>query len=258
VNTVTILTDFGLKDPYVGVMKGVMLAINPRLTFVDITHEVEPQDIREACFLVADYYRYFRPGTIHLCVIDPTVGSNRKALIITKDKHFFVGPDNGIFSFLLDGAQAFEITNRRFQLDSVSGTFHGRDVFAPAAAHLSLHTGPAEFGPKVVNPVELKEGLFPKIQGDCLFGEIVRFDRFGNAITNISFDTFSRFLQGSLHLIEVSDLSFNRVERSYYESEFTCVAGSSGYLEFGMFKDDLSKKKGLLKGSGVTVRRLSR
>ncbi len=255
-NIITILTDFGPKGPYVGVMKGVMLQINPAVTFVDITHEIEPQDVREACFLVPEYYRYFPAGTTHLCVVDPTVGSDRKALLLAKDGHVFVGPDNGLFTLLLDDAKAYEITNERFRLETVSGTFHGRDVFAPAAAHLSAGIGPAEFGPEVAKPVRLDRGLFPVVRGDSLIGEIVRFDHFGNAITNISLSAFKGFLKGALHLIEVGDLAFRRVERSYYEGEFTCVAGSSGYLEFGLFRGNLAEKKGLVKGSQVIVRRL--
>ena len=108
-DTVTVLTDFGAKDPYVGVMKGVMLAINPRLSVIDITHEVEAQDVREACFLIGEYYPYFPEGTVHLCVVDPTVGSARKPLVVVKDGHSFVGPDNGLFSLLFAAGDASAI-----------------------------------------------------------------------------------------------------------------------------------------------------
>jgi S-adenosyl-L-methionine hydrolase (adenosine-forming) len=256
VNTITILTDFGLKDPYVGIMKGVMLAVNPDLTLVDITHEIGPQDVREASFLVPEYYRYFPQGTVHLCVVDPTVGSARKPLLLTRDGYFFVGPDNGLFSSLLDGATAYEISRRQFLLETISNTFHGRDIFAPAAAHLSRGIHPAEFGPIVAKPVKLRKDLSPITSGNTLLGQIIRFDHFGNAITNISFATLSEFLNGAPHVIELGDLTFRRVGRSYYEGDFTCVVGSSGYLEFGLFKGDLAETKGIRKGDRVTVRRL--
>ena len=136
---ITVLTDFGVRDPYVGVMKGVMLAINPLLHIVDITHEVDARDVGEASFLIGEYFPHFPGATVHLCVVDPTVGSARKPLIAAKDDHLFVGPDNGIFSLLFASGEtrAYEITNRRFMGEALSGTFHGRDLFAPAAAYLS-------------------------------------------------------------------------------------------------------------------------
>ena len=153
-NIITVLTDFGSRDPYVGVMKGVMLAINRDLHIVDITHEVASQDVGEASFLIGEYFSHFPRATIHLCVVDPTVGSSRKPLIAEKDGHLFVGPDNGIFSLLFarGEARAWEITNKRFMGAASSGTFHGRDIFAPAAAYLSAGISPSEFGPVLVEP----------------------------------------------------------------------------------------------------------
>jgi S-adenosylmethionine hydrolase len=175
-NTITVLTDFGTKDPYVGVMKGVMLAINPQLSIVDVTHEVEPQDVEEASFLIREYYPYFPRGTVHLCVVDPTVGGSRKALVVLADGHFFVGPDNGIFSLLFAKGKKgmHEITNSRFMARRVSGTFHGRDIFAPAAAYLSLGTPLAEFGPAFAEGIMLRVSSHGR--DDVMEGKIVRFD----------------------------------------------------------------------------------
>ena len=254
-NFVTVLTDFGLKDPYVAIMKGVMLSINPRLSFVDITHAVEAQDIREACFIIGEYYHYFSPGTIHLCVVDPTVGSSRKALVVSKKGHFFVGPDNGLFSLLLEGdAIVHEISDPRYMLNSLSGTFHGRDVFAPAAAHLSLGTAISEFGPPVREPERL-EGLLPYDEGGVLMGTVVRFDRFGNAISNVSVDLFRNFVKGEAFRIEIGDLAFDRLSESYYEGQYACLANSSGYLEFGLFRGDLAHDLTIRKGDAVRIRR---
>ena len=255
-DTVTVLTDFGGKDPYVGIMKGVMLAVNPRLAIVDITHEVEAQDVREACFLIGEYYPYFPEGTVHLCVVDPTVGSARKPLVVSKGGHSFVGPDNGLFSLLFAAgdASAHEIVDRRFMREPVSATFHGRDIFAPAAAHLSAGTDPSEFGPAVEGPVMLP-ALFPLLSGGVMEGEIVRFDRFGNGISNIPFGAFKAFTGGAPYLVELCGLSFPALSRSYYDGRHTCVVGSSGYLEFGLFKGDLAEELSLKKGERVKVTR---
>ena len=183
--TITLLTDFGTKDPYVGIMKGVILSTNPDVRIVDITHEVDPQDVREGAFLVEEYYRYFEKGTIHVAVVDPTVGSDRKPIVFSKDGYFFIGPDNGLFTLLYDdNVRAYAIENRRYMLKEISATFHGRDIFAPAAAYLSSGVHLSMFGSVVQDPVRLPD-LLPTVKENVLHGEVVRFDRFGNAITNI-------------------------------------------------------------------------
>jgi S-adenosyl-L-methionine hydrolase (adenosine-forming) len=254
VNIVSILTDFGLKDPYVAIMKGVMLAINPKLTLVDVTHEIEPQNVREGAFLIPEYCRFFSPGTVHLCVIDPTVGSSRKPLVVVKDDHLFVGPDNGLFSFLLDGATAYEISNETFRLNAVSNTFHGRDIFAPAAAYLSMGTQPKLFGRTVNDPVRLN-ALIPVIEDEVMTGEIVRFDRFGNAISNISSAAFQRFIAGGPFSIGLKGLSFHDISKSYFEGTMVCTVGSSGCLEFAIFKGNLRRDKRITRGDRIEVRR---
>jgi S-adenosylmethionine hydrolase len=254
VSTISLLTDFGLKDPYVGIMKGVILGINPRSVLVDVTHEIEAQDVREGAFLVSEYYRFFPPGTVHLCVVDPTVGSSRKPLVVLREGYVFVGPDNGLFSFLLDGAAAFEISNRAFMLEPVSKTFHGRDVFAPVAANLSLGVPPEQFGPAIDRPV-LLPGLVPVIENDAMSGEIIRFDRFGNAISNIPYGEFLNFVKGGSFGIGVRELFFEKVSTGYYEEETTCLFGSSGFLEFAVFKGNLRHDRGIEKGDRVMIKR---
>jgi len=277
---ITLLTDFGLKDPYAGIMKGVILSINPGVTIVDITHEVDPQDIREGAFIVEEYYRYFPDDTVHLCVVDPTVGSNRRPIIVTKDNHFFVGPDNGIFTLLYkSGYEAYEIdtvsiANMRgrlwqlpltegatqapviespeFMRREISSTFHGRDIFAPATAHLSTGFHPSAFGSMIHDTVRFAD-ILPVIEGNRLVGEVVRFDRFGNAITNIHVDTLERFIQGRPFTIGIHDLSFTTICKSYYESDYTCLVGSSGYLEFGCYQGNFAQEKGLKKGDPVFI-----
>jgi hypothetical protein len=212
--------------------------------------------VGEASFLIGEYFPHFPQATVHLCVVDPTVGSSRKPLIAAKDGHLFVGPDNGIFSLLFarGDVRAYEITNRRFMGAASSGTFHGRDIFAPAAAHLSAGINPAEFGPVLAEPVMLR-GLLPTIEHDVMEGRIVRIDRFGNAISNIAFDFFKDFVGGRSFTIGLSSLAFQSLSRSYHESRHTCLVGSSGYLEFGLFMGDLAQDLGIDKGQKVTVRR---
>lgn len=252
-NTITVLTDFGLIDPYVGTMKGVMLSINPQARIVDITHEIEPQDIREAAFLIGDYYRFFPEGTVHVCVVDPTVGSARRPVVVAHQGHLFVGPDNGLFSLLYgNDASIREITDRRFMLKQVSATFHGRDVFAPVAAHLSRGIDLSEFGPLVGDPVILAD-LYPTEEDGVMTGQIVRIDRFGNAISNITDDRLKRFAGGRPMLIEIADLLFRQLSASYYEGTYTCLTGSSGYLEFGLFQGSLAESKRIQKGDKVRI-----
>lgn len=249
---ITLLTDFGLKDAYTGVMKGVILSVNPEAQLVDITHDVGPQNIEEAAYLVDEYYRYFPTGTTHLCVVDPTVGSSRRPIIICRDGYYFVGPDNGIFTHVLKGARTFAITNSAYMLKNVSDTFHGRDIFAPVAAHISNGVRPEEIGVDVSDPVNIKDNL-PVIQGTRLVGKVVRFDHFGNAITNIRFDLLERFTKGRSFQIQVGDRTFRGINRSYSENEVTCIPGSSGYVEFGWFSGSFQEKGKAYSGQTVTV-----
>jgi S-adenosyl-L-methionine hydrolase (adenosine-forming) len=250
---ITLLTDFGLKDPYVGIMKGVILSINPDVTIIDITHNVSPQDIREGAFLIKEYYPYFKSGTIHLTVIDPTVGGERRPIIFCKDEHFFVGPDNGIFSHIVEAnTEIYEIKNRDFILKNISSTFHGRDIFAPAAAYLASGIHPSSFGPKVKNPVYLAD-IFPDIINEVLFGEVVMFDRFGNAITNIDFEIFNDFIGTNSFKIRIGGMIFSSLNKSYYEKNFTCLINSSGYIEFGCYKGNFAKEAGIKKRDAVQV-----
>lgn len=254
VKTITLLTDFGNHDPYVGIMKGVILSINPEATIVDITHEVAPQDIREGAFLIKEYYQYFPPNTVHVAIVDPTVGSRRRPLAIRKDGHIFVGPDNGIFSLLIDrDTESYIIKNTEFMLKRLSATFHGRDIFAPAAAHLSTGLHPSSFGQRLIDLVCLTN-IHPDIINDVLLAEVVRFDRFGNAISNLDIDTFSDFTEAKDYEISVGDRSFFSISSSYYERDYACLVGSSGYLEFSYYKGSFRDITGIDKGTQVAVR----
>lgn len=251
--TITLLTDFGLHDPYVGIMKGIMLSTFSDVRIVDITHEVDPQDVREGAFIIEEYYRYFERGTIHVAVVDPTVGSYRKPIIFSKAGYFFVGPDNGLFSLLYDNTtRVYAIENSRYVRKEISRTFHGRDIFAPVAAYLASGVQLSTFGPSIQVPVQLA-GIYPVKDQNILKGEVVRFDRFGNAITNISNAAIDNFIGTGPFIITLEDMSFSTIHKSYYEDDITCLIGSAGYLEFGYFRGSLREKMNLRKGDPVKV-----
>ena len=187
---VTLTTDFGLRDAYVAEMKGVMLGIAHAsgrvLQLVDVTHDVERHDITEGALAIEAAAPFFPTGTVHLAVVDPGVGTARRGLAVAADGHLLVGPDNGLFTpFLADaGWRAFEIAEPDFRLPRVSRTFHGRDLFAPAAAHLALGLDPSRLGPAVSDPVRL---AWPEVRAvaGAVAGAVVHTDRFGNLITSI-------------------------------------------------------------------------
>ena len=252
--TITLLTDFGLKDPYIGIMKGVILSIFPEVRIIDISHEVDPQDVREGAFIIEEYYRYFEKGTIHAAVVDPTVGSDRRPIIFGKGGYFFIGPDNGLFTLTYDDtALVYTIENSRYMGKKISPTFHGRDIFAPAAAYLASGVQVSSFGSLVQDPVCLP-GIYPVIEENILKGEIVRFDRFGNGITNIAQIAIDDFTQQKACTVEFHGMLFRKIQKSYYEGDVAPLIGSSGYLEFGYFKGNLREKLGLKKGEQVTIR----
>jgi S-adenosylmethionine hydrolase len=185
---ITLLTDFGLQDPFVGVMKGVILGRNPAARLVDLTHHIEPQCVAAGAFWLGETFGYFPAGSVHLAVVDPGVGSERAGLMLEASGHWFVGPDNGLFERVLARSQAvraFHIDNERTGVAEPSRTFHGRDVFAPVAAELSRGVEPDALGfPGAITPTALLPS--PRWQGEDLLGEVVTSDHFGNLVTNVA------------------------------------------------------------------------
>ncbi|MHB8109429.1 MAG: SAM hydrolase/SAM-dependent halogenase family protein [Syntrophorhabdaceae bacterium] len=250
---ITLLTDFGTRDPYVGIMKGVILSIHPDAEIIDITHNVEAQDIREAAFMLRDYWHFFPSGTVHLAIVDPTVGSLRRPVIMKSAGHFFVGPDNGLFSFVANSdSQIHTLENRAYMLPGISATFHGRDIFSPAAAWVSKGIDPEILGRQITDPVILHD-IHPVIAGNTMTGTIVRFDHFGNAISNITIDMLRSFAKDSSFHITIGNISFDSLAASYYEDKYTCLAGSSGYIEFGVFGGSFREEKRVTKDDRVVV-----
>jgi S-adenosylmethionine hydrolase len=185
---ITLTTDFGSKDPFVGIMKGVMLNINPLITIIDITHNISPQNIIEAALAVEASFSYFPHKTIHVVVVDPGVGSDRRPLVVSADYHYFVGPDNGVFSRIYrkcESLEVFHVTAEHYFLPRRSATFHGRDVFAPVAAWLAKGILVERFGDPITDYVTLPIPAPVFLQENTIEGEVVYIDRFGNLITNI-------------------------------------------------------------------------
>ena len=184
---ITLLTDFGTKDGYAGVMKGVMLGINPGVTIVDITHDIPQWDLKSAAFIVQSSYHYFPKGTIHVIVIDPGVGSRREVIAVQTKDHLFLAPDNGVLSVVLTSEHLYEvyrISRNKTNAEDISHTFHGRDVFAPVAAHLSKNVPLTEFGELYPTPqLDLIEK--PVVGTKKISGKIEYRDKFGNLISNI-------------------------------------------------------------------------
>jgi S-adenosylmethionine hydrolase len=227
---IALITDFGTQDYYVGAMKGVILSINPQASIIDITHDIEPQNILSAAFVLSACYRDFPQGTIFVAVVDPGVGSERRAIVVEANGSCFVGPDNGIFSFVLgEGPMVYSLENDHYFYKPVSSTFHGRDIFAPVAAHLSLGVAPGDFGPRIGEAVQLS-GIYPEIQGpNTISGRIIHTDRFGNLVTNITVDA-----AGEVFELMIADRSITELRQSYSGGEPGkpfAVAGSAGFIE---------------------------
>jgi len=188
VSIITLLSDFGLKDPYVAEMKAVILSIHPQARIVDITHEIEKFNIRMGAFVLASATPYFPVGTIHVAVVDPGVGTKRRPIIVETKRSFYVGPDNGLLMLAAQKegiGHVYHINNPQYTLPRISRTFHGRDIFAPVAAHLAKGNPPSEFGPEIQD-YALPEFAKPHVREGELLGEVLHIDDFGNVVSNVS------------------------------------------------------------------------
>lgn len=261
---ITLMTDFGLLDPYVAMMKGVILSINPGAKIVDISHRVKAGSIFQAAQFIQETYPFFPPGTVHVAVIDPSVGSERRLIAAEANGHFFVGPDNGLFWPILQAHPAstvMHLIRDRYFLPQVSYTFHGRGVFAPVAAHITLGVTLDALGEPVGDPVELAIPLPYEEQG-VLYGEVLRVDNFGNLITNIHQKDFEKFLSLAPPVIEIENLTvkkFGFIYADVEEGEPLALINSSQWLEIavnlGRAADYLEKESGEIVGTLVRVRR---
>jgi len=255
---VTLTTDFGIHDSYVGTMKGVLLRICPGVCIVDISHGINPQDILEASLVLDNAYSFFPAGSVHVAVVDPGVGGSRRPMILAAGEHFFVGPDNGIFTRVLEfepGAKAFAITEREYLLPVISDTFHGRDIFSPVAAHLARGVDPGAFGPPLESPHRI-ELPTPRIWEDEIRGEVIHIDSFGNILSNISRDHFAAAVQDREFVVFINGKRIDRLCRTYEEQErgrTLALFGSSGLLEIAIAEGRADRRIGVGKGDIVLV-----
>lgn len=246
---VTLTTDFGLRDPYVAAMKGVILSIFPKATLVDVSHGVRAGAVQAAADLLCETVSFFPEGTVHLVVVDPGVGGDRKAIAAEANGHLYVGPDNGIFWPLLQEDPkriVVHLTESRFFHPPVSRTFHGRDVFAPVAAHLAFGRDTGEMGVPVPDPVALKRPQ-PVRTDRVLVGEVTRVDRFGNLVTNLRQNHVEAFAGDREPRIEVGDVIVQGVKTCYGdvpEGEVLAVFGSGDRLEIAVNGGRASERVG--------------
>lgn len=254
---ITFTTDFGYRDPFVGIMKGIIAGINPDARVIDLSHDIPPQDVMAGALVLRHAVSHFRRGTIHLAVIDPGVGGARRPLLIESDGHYFVGPDNGLLSLAVEGKQTARIihlSNATYHLQPVSATFHGRDIFAPVAAHLSLGVHAAAFGDPIENFVRLK---IPAIERRPrrIVGEILYIDGFGNLFTNISEQDLTGVavdkIATSIRGATVRGLASNYAAAA--AGEILALINSWGLVEIALNKGSARQRTGAQIGDKVEV-----
>jgi S-adenosylmethionine hydrolase len=268
---ITLLTDFGVQDEYVGVMKGVIAGINPEARIVDISHHIVPQDIVHGAFILAAAYSYFPAGTVHVAIVDPGVGGARRILAVECGEHRFVAPDNGLLERVLaqqSVTAAVSVTDPRFFLEQVSCTFHGRDIFAPVAAHLAFGLPLNELG-RSVDRHTMITGVVPRYRfssASSLEGTVVAVDHFGNLMTNIDAAAINRLTRGADRknrtghnkmVIEISGKRIDGIVLSYDrvpEHIPLAIIGSRGLLEISVNCGSARQILNAGRGDGVRVR----
>ncbi len=259
---ITLLTDFGLSDPYVAMMKGVILSINRDAELIDITHSINTGSVLQGAYILLESFSYFPAGTVHVAVIDPGVGSDRRTIAVKAHGHFFTGPDNGILWPVIEkykDAAIYEITEDKYRLPQVTSTFHGRDIFAPVAAHISLGLEIHHLGSAVSDPEKLEMPL-PVRHDNTLTGQIIRIDKFGNLITNITADDLERFLGNHEPVIHSGNIKIHGINRTYCDrekGELLAIINSSEHLEIavnmGKASHYIGKEPDDIIGTGVRV-----
>jgi S-adenosylmethionine hydrolase len=258
--TIAFLTDFGLRDHYVGAMKGAALSVCPDATLVDITHDITAQDILEGALELAAAYRYFPAGTIFVAVVDPGVGSSRKGIAAAAGDYFFVAPDNGLLTLVLQQLPAstvIELTDPQFARPTISRTFEGRDRFAPAAAWLACGTPIASLG-SIVSSYERIDIPAPRVTPDAVVGVVLRVDRFGNLITNIDRSTVEQFGPAEELRVTAGSQNVGAVVATYADAplaEVCALFGSTDRLEIAVNRGNAAALLGLAREAAVVVTR---
>jgi S-adenosyl-L-methionine hydrolase (adenosine-forming) len=256
---ITLTTDYGTSDVFAAVMRGVILSINPDVSIVDITHEVLAHDILDGALAIGNAYKYFPPKTVHVVVVDPGVGTERRPLLVAADQHYFIAPDNGVLSSVYDQSESLHVWNlisEHYFRQPVSKTFHGRDVFAPVAGWLSKSWQTSSFGEPITDFVRF---TLPKIktEGTSAKGVVLRTDHFGNLITNITPEQVPGLLTANGNLsITVGQAKISKMVQTFAEGvagEPVAIIGSSGYLEISVNRGNAAKTVGAGRGAEVVV-----
>ena len=262
---ITLLSDFGTTDPYIAAMKGVALSVNPDVQLVDISHEINPHDIADAGYVVATAHGYYPPGTVHVAVVDPGVGSQRRILAAEVEGRILLAPDNGLLTMALaksPPSRVISVTNAAYFHHPVSMTFHGRDVFAPVAAHLTLGVALGEMGPQV-DEYERLEAALATVSREAIDGQVIHVDRFGNMVTSISRDDIAEF-QGTKTAglrVHIAAEEISGVSRTYSEvglGELLAVIGSADLLEISTNSGSAADALGVGRRAHVRVTRSSK
>jgi S-adenosylmethionine hydrolase len=256
---ITLTTDYGTNDYFVGAMKGVILNINPEVQIVDITHGILAHDILDGALTIGHAFKYFPPRTVHLVVVDPGVGTPRRPILVASDQHYFVAPDNGVLSSVYDQTQAlygWHITSEHYFRNPVSNTFHGRDIFAPVAAWLTKSWQSSAFGDPVTDFVRFSIPK-PKVNGNSLKGIVLRIDNFGNLVTNVKVEDVPALVAPeSKFTIRVGNSQVNKLVLTFAQGapgETVGLIGSSGFLEISINKGNAARTLGVARGAEVTI-----
>ncbi|HGE70891.1 TPA: hypothetical protein ENX78_08660 [Candidatus Poribacteria bacterium] len=255
---ITLMTDFGLSDGFVAAMKGVIYSINPKAIITDITHDINPYNLLGAAFIFNSVYSFFPKGTVHVVVVDPGVGSERRPLAIETENYYFVAPDNGVLSLALEKEKVLkivELSKPQYFLNNISNTFHGRDIFAPVSANLSLGVKLDLMGNRLNDIVKISAPE-PKALKDEIIGEIIYIDRFGNLITNISMDLIEKLSANKRIVIIVGNKTIQKISRSYADvpvGKPLAIYNSFGNLEIAVNSANASKILNVQKGDTVTI-----
>ena len=259
---ITLLSDFGLKDPYVAEMKAVILTICQNARIIDISHMIEEFNVRMGAFVLASATPYFPEGAIHVAVVDPGVGTKRRALLVQTNRAFYIGPDNGVLMLAAKKNQirhVFTLSNPEFMLPRMSATFHGRDVFAPAAAYLANGVNPNKFGPETKD-YEVPSFAHPELRAKGLAGEVLHIDNFGNVITNVSIDDLKKTgtKAGERLVIDHKNQSHSaNLFTAYGNAEpgsLLALIGSHGFLEIAVNQGNASRKLRMKTGDALIIR----
>jgi len=257
---ITLLTDFGLEDEYVGVLKGVILGLNPDARIVDLSHGIDPQDVRQAAYLLKSAYPYFPMGTIHMAVVDPDVGSQRAILAARYDDHVFLAPDNGLLSGLWQEHPPdllVQVQNTALCLNPISHSFHGRDIFAPIAAHLSLGMAIGDLGPTFAwdQAVGLTSPIVTSQGDDQAGGQVIAIDHFGNLVTNITAARISHLNPQEI-TIRVGNHCIGGLSKNYSQAEAgqaLALIGSRQLMEIAVNRASAAQQLNVTKGAAVLI-----